>query len=340
VRVESIEHATSSSIEIALPSATDASAIRGRLLAPSVTRYENALGFLALAVLWGASYPAIVAAKGGVDPLLMAALRFDAIGVVVLAYALGRGQHVRPTMRDLPTVVVGGVGIVAVHNGLLFVGQSRVSGAVGAVVLATVPIWSVAFAVALLNEARPTPSRVAGILLGAVGVTVLAVPAPGAVDSPDPVGVGLLAASAIAFALAAVGLRRETPALGVAARQGWMMLLGGPLLHAGSVLAGESQTVAVTPQVAVAFTYLVLAAGVVGYLLYFGLLDRLGPVEINLVGYVAPVFAALAGWLFLDDALSLQTAIGFLVIVVGFALVKRDAIRDAFADDVPPATGD
>jgi len=310
------------------------------VLRERVTRHENALGFLALAALWGASYPAITAAKAGVDPLLMAALRFDAIGVVVLAYALVRGQRVRPTRADLQTVLVGGVGIVAVHNGLLFVGQARVTGAVGAVVLATVPIWSVAFAVAFLNEARPTPTRILGILLGALGVAVLAVPAPGAVDSPDPVGVGLLAASAIAFALAAVGLRRATPRLGVAARQGWMMLLGGPLLHAGSLLAGERQAVVVSTTAVVAFAYLVLAAGVVGYLLYFELLDRLGPVEINLVGYVAPVFAALVGWLVLDDALSIQTVLGFVVIAVGFALVKRAAIRDALADEPPPAAGD
>jgi len=305
-----------------------------------VTRYENVLGFLALAALWGASYPAITAAKAGVDPLLMAALRFDAIGVVVLAYALARGQRVRPTAVDARSVLVGGVGIVAVHNGLLFVGQARVTGAVGAVVLATVPIWSVAFAVALLDTARPTPSRVVGVCLGLVGVAVLAVPAPGAIASPDGVGVVLLAASAVAFALATVVLRRERPRLGVAARQGWMMLVGGPLLHAGSLVAGEPQRVVVSQRFLVAFAFLVLAAGVVGYLLFFELLDRLGPVEINLVGYVAPVFAAVVGWLFLDDAISLTTVVGFVVVALGFLLVKRDAIQDALKEDAPPATGD
>ncbi|WP_439027877.1 DMT family transporter [Haloarchaeobius sp. DT45] len=297
-----------------------------------MTRHENLFGFVALAALWGASYPAIRAAKAGVEPLLMAALRFDAIGIVVLAYALGRGQRIWPSTRDARSILVGGVGIVAVHNGLLFVGQARVSGAVGAVVLATVPIWSVGFAAAFLDTARPTPSRIAGVCLGLVGTTILAVPGPTAVDAPDPLGVALLLASAVAFALAAVGLRRESPALGVAARQGWMMLVGGPLLHVGSLLAGEAQTVAVTPRVAVAFGYLVLAAGAVGYLLYFALLDRLGPVEINLVGYVAPVFAALVGWALLDEAVSAGTVTGFLVICAGFALVKRRALRGALRE--------
>ncbi|WP_435359864.1 DMT family transporter [Haloarchaeobius sp. DFWS5] len=296
-----------------------------------MNRQENALGFLALAALWGASYPAIRAARDGVEPLLMAAIRFDAIGLIVLAYALVRGQRIVPTSADLRSVLVGGVGIVAVHNGLLFAGQARVSGAVGAVVLATVPIWSVGFAAAFLDTARPTLPRIAGVCLGLVGVTLLAVPGPTAVDAPDSLGVALLLASAVAFALAAVGLRRQTPTLDVAARQGWMMLVGGPLLHVGSLVAGESQAVAVTPRVAVAFGYLVLAAGVVGYLLYFALLDRLGPVEINLVGYVAPVFAALVGWSLLEETISGGTIAGFLVICVGFALVKHQALRDAVA---------
>lgn len=303
-------------------------------------RHENLLGFLALAALWGASYPAITAAKAGVEPLLMAALRFDAIGVVVLTYAIVRGQRIRPGGGDLRTILVGGIGIIAIHNGLLFVGQAKVTGAVGAVVLATVPIWSVGFAVFMLDTARPTPSRVLGVCLGLLGVAVLAVPAPGAIANPNPVGVALLAASAVTFALGAVVLRRETPDLGVAARQGWMMLLGGPLLHAGSLLVGEPQTVTLSTSVVVAFAFLVFAAGAVGYLLYFALLDRLGPVEINLVGYVAPVFAALVGWVFLGDGVAWTTGAGFVVIAVGFVLVKRSAIREALAGDPPPATGD
>jgi len=305
-----------------------------------VKRYENALGFLALAALWGASYPAIRAAKAGVEPLLMAALRFDAIGVVVLGYALARSQQVRPTSADATTILIGGVGMIAVHNGLLFVGQTMVSGAVGAVVLATVPIWSVAFAVVALDTARPTPTRVLGILLGLVGTSILVVPGPTDIQPPDPLGVALLTASAVVFALAAVALRRETPTLGVAARQGWMMLVGGPVLHAASLARGEPQTVALTTDVLIAFGFLVLAAGVVGYLLYYTLLDRLGPVEVNLFGYVAPVFAAITGWLFLDERLAATTILGFLVIAVGFALVKRDAIRDALIDEAAPATGD
>jgi drug/metabolite transporter (DMT)-like permease len=45
------------------------------------------------------------------------------------------------------------------------------------------------------------------------------------------------------------------------------------------------------------------------------------------VAYAVPVFAALFGWLTLGATVSPWTVVGFLVVVVGFALVERDTIR-------------
>jgi drug/metabolite transporter (DMT)-like permease len=70
-------------------------------------------------------------------------------------------------------------------------------------------------------------------------------------------------------------------------------------------------------------------AGGLGYLLYFALLDRLGPVEINLVSYGIPVFAALVGYVWLHEPITAGTVAGFVVICTGFALVKRRALRRA-----------
>jgi drug/metabolite transporter (DMT)-like permease len=62
--------------------------------------------------------------------------------------------------------------------------------------------------------------------------------------------------------------------------------------------------------------------------IYFHLLDRVGAVEINLVAYPAPVFAALSGWLVLCETLNVLALLGFVVIFAGFVLVKRDPLRD------------
>jgi drug/metabolite transporter (DMT)-like permease len=100
-------------------------------------------------------------------------------------------------------------------------------------------------------------------------------------------------------------------------------------MHVASLAIGETQTfgVAWTPTALLALAYLALAGSAVGFLLYFHLLDLLGPIEINMVSYVAPIFAALAGWAVRGEVPTVYTAVGFVIIFAGFALVKRRALR-------------
>lgn len=84
-----------------------------------------------------------------------------------------------------------------------------------------------------------------------------------------------------------------------------------------------------------ALVYLSVGASAIGFLIYFDLLSRLGPVEINLVSYVAPVFAALTGALFLGEVIDAITVVGFVIIFAGFVLLKRRAI----ANELPRLRG-
>ena len=106
------------------------------------------------------------------------------------------------------------------------------------------------------------------------------------------------------------------------------------LLSVGAVVRGEPLPVGITSGPAAgAFAYLVLVAGVLGYLTYFELLSRIGPVRVNLVAYLEPVTAALAGWAVLGDVPTPTTAAGFLLVFCGFALASGfdplERVRDA-----------
>jgi drug/metabolite transporter (DMT)-like permease len=100
-------------------------------------------------------------------------------------------------------------------------------------------------------------------------------------------------------------------------------------MHA--VSAGLGETVAEvrwTGEALLALGYLVVVASALGFLIYFDLLERLGPIEINLVSYAAPLVAAVTGLLVLDETPTAATAAGFLLVLTGFALLKRDALRE------------
>lgn len=293
--------------------------------------------FASLAALWGFSFVATRATVRHVPPVLLAALRFDVAGLVVFGFAAVTADRWRPRTRaDWMVVGLGAAFFVAAHHALLFAGQQYVSSAVAGVVISLDPILAAAFAAALLPDESVSFPDVVGFGFGVLGVGVIANPDPNRLLSADVRGVTLVFLSAAAFALGAVLTRRfrtEPPGrstdLPVRSMQAWMMLLGAPLLHVLSfALPSESFAAAEwTPEAVLGLGYLALVAGGVGYLLYFALLDRLGPVEINLVGYVAPAFAAVGGWIVLGERLAPTTVVGFCSIVAGFALLERDALR-------------
>lgn len=291
-------------------------------------------GFLALSVLWGLSFVAGRAAVADVPPVALAALRFALAGPLTVVAAATLTDRWRPRERgEWRVVALAGLLFVAAHHALLFAGQRFVTSAVAGVVISLDPVLAAGFAWVLLPDERPDPAAVVGVVVGLAGAAVVAAPDPGTLSGADPRGVGLVFGSAAAFALGAVLVRRDPADPPAAVTQAWAMVVGTPLLFAATlVVPGESIEAATwTPRAVWGLAYLVVGGAGAGYLVYFHLLERIGPVEVNLVGYVAPLVAALGGWLLLGERVAPTTVVGFGVIVCGFALVKRDALWEELA---------
>jgi drug/metabolite transporter (DMT)-like permease len=301
-------------------------------------RYRNILLFCALAAVWGSAFMAIKAGLGTAAapayfydaPVLFAAVRYDIAGLIMLGYAAWATDRWRPRATDEWLVVgVGAVFLIAGYHALLFVGELGTTSAAAAVIVSLSPVLTTAFARALLPEERLTVVGLVGMALGLVGVVVLARP-----DPSNLVGSqfeALVFGAAVCFALGSVLTRRLETELPIETMEAWSMVGGAALMHAVSFGLNESVSGLPSLRASLALGYLAVVASAAGFLVYFDLLERLGPIEINLVSYVAPVFAAFSGFLFLGEVIDAPTVVGFLVILVGFVLIKRRAIREELA---------
>ncbi len=297
-------------------------------------RYRNLVLFLTLAGVWGSAFMAIKAGVGDPEapsyfytaPVLFAAVRFDIAGALMFGYALWATDRWRPRGRsEWATVGIGAVLIIAGYHALLFVGQRGTTSAAAAVIVSLSPVLTTAFARAFLPDERLTTVGIVGMILGLVGVVVLSRP-----DLSNLVGSrfeALVFAAALCFALGSVLTRRLDNDLPIETMEAWSMLGGAILMHGLSLGLGETVSGVPSPEAAAALLYLAVVSSALGFLIYFYLLDRLGAIEINLVSYVAPMFAALAGFVFLGERIDAPTVGGFAIILFGFVLIKRRAIR-------------
>ncbi|SFF77653.1 Permease of the drug/metabolite transporter (DMT) superfamily [Halopelagius inordinatus] len=293
-------------------------------------RHRTTVVFLLVSAAWGTAFMATKVGLRSLPPALFAAVRFTLAAALLFALASARSDRLRPHSRaEWVPILTGGVFTIGVHHAFLFTGQQYVESAVAAVLLGLVPVITPALTRLTASAERLTPVGAVGVTFGFVGVVVIANPDPSNLFGSDVHGVALVLASAVAFALGAVLTHDAKSALPLVSTQAWMMLVGAVFLHVTTfVLPWESYADAVwTLDAVAALAYLSVVAGAGGFLLYFWLLDRIGPVEVSLLEYVIPVFAAIAGWVALGETLTVTTVVGFASIFVGFVLVKRGAIR-------------
>lgn len=300
----------------------------------------SALLFVSVAWIWGGSFVAIEVGLHAFPPMWFAGLRYLIAGVVVSGVAVATGRFRPQGRNEWAAIGVVGVLIVAGYHGLLYLGEQSVAGPIAAVVVSLSPVLTGVVAGVLLPDEGPALQDGLGLLLGLAGVVVIADPGGSGVSL---VGVALVLLGVLSFVFGSVALKSLDPALPPAAVQGWAMLVGSLLLVATAVARGEPFPGGhlSTPALA-SFAYLTLVAGVVGYLAYFALLKRVGPMQVNLVAYLEPVTAAMVAWAVLGRAPTPAMGTGFLLVFAGFVLAMTDEpltrVTRLYTDPAPRPT--
>lgn len=186
---------------------------------------------------------------------------------------------------------------------------------------ATVPLFGALVAWFWLHD-RPTRSRLLGLLIGFVGVAMLAwnqagvKPGASGIAPVWAVLAGLLAC--VCYAVSASYTRRfltEVPALVIAT---------GSQIGATLGLALPALWFRPTQMPGLSAWLALLAVGVVSsgvaYILFFRLIANAGPTRALSVTYVVPVFAVLYGLVFLGERVTPWMLVCGAVIVFGTAL--------------------
>ncbi|WP_435345832.1 DMT family transporter [Haloarchaeobius sp. HRN-SO-5] len=303
----------------------DRTAVRTRRVEfPGTTdqRFKTTALFVLVVLVMGGGYVAIDVGVGTVPPLLLAALRFYLTAAVLVAVAvLTGGQWLPRTRADWTAVGVLGVLVFAGAIGFLFVGQQRTSASVAAVVMSLGPVLTAALARALLPDERLSGRQFAGLASGLLGALVVV--DPGSTGFAPGTGAAMVLCAAGSGSLGGVLLGRVRATASPTVQAAWGALLGGLVLHAASVCLGEpADAVVWTPALLGLLAYLSVMVGGVGYVAYLVLLRTVGPTRTSYTSYASPVVAILLGWVLLHDPPTVGTAVGFVAIVVGFALLQ------------------
>lgn len=299
---------------------------------PGASQLQTIGLFAAVVLIFGMGFPAIKVGLTAMPPLLFAAARYAISGVLLLGVAAVTGRRWRPASRnDAAAVAAGGVLLIG-GTGLNFVGLRFTSSGVSATIFAIIPVLTVAVAWVLLPAERTSKRGALGVLVGFVGAAVVVQSGPLLVLTRVQTGNLLCLSAAVSIALGTVLVKRCRATMSVIPLTAWAMFLGAALLLGVGVGVGESMArVVPTPAAVLALLYLAVFAGAIAYVVYFHLIQQIGPVQVNLTSYLTPVVATGVGWAVLGEPLSADAIGGLVVILVGFLLIEEQEVAAELA---------
>lgn len=265
------------------------------------------LALTALAPLvWGSSYIVTTQFLPNLDPLTVSVLRALPAGLLLLCL-----------VRQIPhghwvwkMCVLGALNF-AIFWSLLFFAAYRLPGGVAAVMGALQPFVVIIASRVLLGSPIKVLSLLA-VAAGAVGVALLVLTPEAKLDMWGVVA-GIAGSASMAFGT--VLSRKWQPQVSALTFTSWQLTAGGLLLVPFAPFAPTDwSTISGTNILGLAYLGLIGAA--LTYIIWLRGIRIIQPTVASILGLLSPMSAALLGWLFLNETLSIPQSIGMIVVLL------------------------
>lgn len=303
-------------------------ALYGRAIAPHAFdhRYNRLMKarivWLILCCIWGSTWLFIKLGLADLPPLTFAAIRFVLASLILTAIILARG--VRWPRQPMEWLLIAIVGVLqfSLNYGLVFWGEQHIPSGLAAVLQSTFPAFGLVIAHFYLPGERITPPRIAGVLMGIVGVAVIFSDRLTVAGHMALLGSVALVMSAFFGAYGNVLVKaysQKIDPLVLAAGQMACGLL--PLLVLGIATEGNPFRFHWTPMAVLALAYLVVVGSVVAFGLYYWLVSHMDVTNTMLIALVTPVVAVVLGLIVLHEQLNWRLFAGAACIISGLGLI-------------------
>jgi drug/metabolite transporter (DMT)-like permease len=272
---------------------------------------------LLLSALWGASFIFIRVAVPALGPFVLVELRVGlaAVALALCAAFLGRLPKLRVRWRQFALL---GMVNVAIPFSLISAAEINLTASLAAILNSTTVMFTAVVAAVWMGDAL-TARKVVGVVLGIVGVTVLVGWDPIVMNWFVVLSVGAMLAASLAYALGSVYAKRtfagsppRAIAIGQLTAAATLMLP----LAAVSVPDERPSTIVVLSILGLALPSTALA-----YMLYFRLIENVGPTSTSTVTLLVPLFGLLFGVVLLEEPVGLGTLAGLVLILSSVTLI-------------------
>ncbi|MEZ9902611.1 DMT family transporter [Vibrio breoganii] len=289
---------------------------------------SSVLRLICLAAIWGGSFLFMRISANALGPayLIEARVLFAAVSLLVVAWYIKKKLDF--TAHTKHFFIIGLLNTALPFSLFAYAAQT-LPASILSILNSTAAIWGAAIAI-VWSRSLPTLRVIVGLISGVIGVYILVgldnalLPA----DSGVAMIAGVMAACCYGIASNYAKNAPKISSFDNAHGSMWAAcLIVLPLL--------PFMPIREMPDVQISISVILLGVVCTGlaYLLYFRLIEDLGPPSALSVTFLIPLFGILWGNLFLDEQVGWNTALGALFVIGGTMLVTGFSIKKMLASN-------
>jgi drug/metabolite transporter (DMT)-like permease len=282
--------------------------------------------FGAVSVVWGMPYLFIkIGVDNGLTPGFVAWSRVALAAVVLLPLALRSGA-----LRGLPLrwLVLFAVVEICIPFPLISFGETRISSSLAAILIAALPLVVSFLALRFDRSERPSPTRLAGMLIGLAGVAALVgIDIGGRGD--ELVGAGAVLIATLGYACGPLIVKRRLARADPLGPVTAAMVIASVILLPFGI--GDFPAERPPAEALASVAVLGVVCSALAFLLFFRLIAEVGPSRATVITYVNPVVALALGVAVLGESVTAGAVAGLLLILAGSWLSTEGRVPPGLA---------
>jgi len=285
---------------------------------------KNWFKFFGLSLIWGTSFFWIKIGLQEVDPITLVFFRvfFATLGLIIF-FLLTRKKY---PLKFWWLYLFLAFFNVALPFILITWSETHISSGMASVLNSTQPLATALFAAIFIKEERLTKQRILGLLVGFGGVLMLMSDRLSGGLNGQLLGILAMAVAVLSYGGSSVfarlnnkGVSPESLALG--------QMSFGLLFIIPTMLVVESPFIMPKlPLSFLAFAWLGLLGSFLAGILWYKLLNDIGPSRVSMTTYLLPLIGISLGAVVLDEKIGWRLLAGGLLVILGIIIVNRKKV--------------
>ena len=297
-------------------------------------KLKNIQLLILLAICWGPSFLFIKLALNELSPILLSVFRIG-IGALVLNVLLLVGKNYLP--KDLGfwrDSAIAAFFSVAFPFMLINWGQQFIDSSLGSLLNGTTPFFTVIFSMVLLRNEPVSTTKIRGIVIGFIGLTVLIFPNLRDGFSASFWGIMAVILASASYGVGWVWVRKRLTGTKSFKAPATQLLIA--TLYLLPIAFFSEPAISVTNWSLVTLLS-ILSLGVLGtaiaFILYFKLIEQAGASYASMVTYVVPVIGVFLGTIILKEAVTVWMLAGALLILYGIYIGGQKEVVKCYPEE-------